>query len=172
MTATPGSTHNAGNEAVIGATQTPHIPKATSTRARGRTRRKSPLDTTWIVRRTSFGSAIRTTLTVCQAPPLSCATWESRAHFYHAGPRTVSGRRSGPCTAGPTNATQTGEYCQITNEEPRTLRREVLDRLQSVVGCGHHVLRILPRDDGPTKDRLGRNAFDGHHLGLAPASVT
>jgi len=41
-TETPGGTHDAGNETAIRATQTPHIPKATSTRARGRTRRKSP----------------------------------------------------------------------------------------------------------------------------------
>ena len=45
-TETPGVTHDAGNQAAIGATQTPHISKATSTRDRGRTRRKSPLDTT------------------------------------------------------------------------------------------------------------------------------
>ena len=30
-TETPRGTHNAGNEAATGATQTPHIPKATST---------------------------------------------------------------------------------------------------------------------------------------------
>jgi len=57
-TETPGGAHDAGNEAAIGATQTPHIPKATSTRALGRTRRKSPFDTAGIIRRTSFGLAI------------------------------------------------------------------------------------------------------------------
>ena len=31
QTETPGGTHDAGNEAAIGATQTPHIPKAIST---------------------------------------------------------------------------------------------------------------------------------------------
>jgi len=74
LTETPAGTYDAGNEVAIGATQTPHIPKATSTRARGRTRRKSPLDTAGIIRRTSFGSAIRTTSTACQAPPLSFTT--------------------------------------------------------------------------------------------------
>ena len=73
-TETPSSTHDARNEAAIGATQTPHIPEATSTRARGRTRRKSPLDTTWIVRRTPLGPAIRTASTAFQATPLSFAT--------------------------------------------------------------------------------------------------
>jgi len=51
-TETPGGTHNARNEAAIGATQTPHITEATSARACGRTRRESSLNTTGIVRRT------------------------------------------------------------------------------------------------------------------------
>jgi len=74
MTETPGTTHNARNEAAIRATQTPHIPKASSTRARGRTRRKSPLDTTWIICRTPLGPAIRTASTAFPAPPLPFAT--------------------------------------------------------------------------------------------------
>jgi len=45
-TETPGATHYAGNEAAIRATQTPHIPKATRTRAHDRTRGKPPLNTT------------------------------------------------------------------------------------------------------------------------------
>jgi len=73
-TETPSGTHNARNEAAIGATQTPYIPEATSTRARGRTMRESPLNTTWIVHRTPLGSAIRTVSTTFQAPPLPFAT--------------------------------------------------------------------------------------------------
>ena len=73
-TETPGGTHNARNEAAAGATQAPCVPKATSTRARGRARRKSSLDTTRIVSRTSFGPAVRTTLTAFPTPPLSFAT--------------------------------------------------------------------------------------------------
>jgi len=72
-TETPSSTHNARNEAAIGATQMPHIPEATSARARGRTRREPPLNTTCIVRRTPLRSAIRTTSTAFQAPLLSFA---------------------------------------------------------------------------------------------------
>jgi len=73
-TETPGATHNTRNEAAIGATQMPHIPEATSTRAHGGTRGESPLNTTWIVRRTPLGSAIRTASTALQAPPLPFAT--------------------------------------------------------------------------------------------------
>jgi len=73
-TETPGGTDNARNEAAAGATQAPHVPKATSTGARGRARRKSPLDTTRIVSRTSFGPAVRTTPTAFPASPFSFAT--------------------------------------------------------------------------------------------------
>jgi len=71
---TPGATHNTRDEAAIGATQTPHMPEATSTRAHGRTRGESPLNTTWIVRGTPLGSAIQTTSTALQAPPLLFAS--------------------------------------------------------------------------------------------------
>jgi len=45
-TETPGGTHDTGNEAATGATQTPHIPEGTCTRTRNRTGRKPPLDAT------------------------------------------------------------------------------------------------------------------------------
>jgi len=73
-TETPGDTHNARNEAAAGATQAPRVPKATSTGARGRARRKSPLDTTRIVSATSFGCAVQTTPTAFPAPPFSFVT--------------------------------------------------------------------------------------------------
>jgi len=73
-TETSSGTYNARNEAAAGATQAPRIPKATSTRARSRARRKSPLDTTRIVSGTSFGPAILTIPTTFPAPPLSFAT--------------------------------------------------------------------------------------------------
>jgi len=72
-TETPGATHNTRDEAAIRATQAPHIPEATSARAHGRIRREPPLNTTWIVRRTPLGSAIRTALTALQAPLLPLA---------------------------------------------------------------------------------------------------
>jgi len=71
---TPGGTHNARDEAATGATQMPRVPKATSTRARGRARRSSPLNTTRVVHGTSLGPAIRTTSTTSPTPPLSFAT--------------------------------------------------------------------------------------------------
>ena len=73
-TETPGGTHNARDETATGATQTPSIPKPTSTQARGRKRRSSPLNTTWIIRETFLGSAVRTTPTAFPAPPLSLTT--------------------------------------------------------------------------------------------------
>jgi len=73
-TETPGATHNTQDKAAIGATQAPHIPKATSVRAHGRTRREPPLNTTWIVCRTPLGSAIRTASTALQTPPLPFTT--------------------------------------------------------------------------------------------------
>ena len=73
-TETPGSTPDAGNEAAAGAAQAPRVPKATSLRASGRTRRKPPFYTTWIDSRTSFGPTIPTTLTASSTPPLSVAT--------------------------------------------------------------------------------------------------
>jgi len=143
-TETPSGTHNARNEAAIGATQTPHIPEATSARAHGRTRREPPLNTTWIIHRTPIGSALPTALTAFELPPHAFATQESFTYDYRVGPRVASGRRSGTGSTGSTGATRTGQYCQIKNEEPRNLRREEFDRLQSVVGSGHYVLRILP----------------------------
>ena len=73
-TETPGGTYHTRDEAAAGATQMPHIPKATSTRARGGTRRRSPLDTTRIVCGTSLGHAIGTAPTAFPAPPLPFAT--------------------------------------------------------------------------------------------------
>jgi len=73
-TETPGGTQDAGNEAAAGAAQAPRVPKASSLRASSRTRRKSPLYTTRIGSRTSFGPTIRTTQTASPAPPLSVAT--------------------------------------------------------------------------------------------------
>ena len=70
---TPSSSHNAGDEAATGATQTPRVPKATSTLGRGRTRGSSPLNTCRIIRGTSLGSTVRTTPTAFPAPPLSFA---------------------------------------------------------------------------------------------------
>ena len=69
-TETPGASHNARNEAATGATPTPHIPKATGTRIRGRTRRRSPLDTTQIICGATLRPAVRTTPTAFPAPPL------------------------------------------------------------------------------------------------------
>ena len=73
-TETPGGTHDVGNEAAIRVTQMPHIPEATSTRARSRTGRKPPLDATGIVRGTPLRPAIRTAPTAFQAPLLPFAT--------------------------------------------------------------------------------------------------
>ena len=73
-TETPGGTRNARNEAATGATQVPRVPKATSTQAGGRTRRKSPLNTTRIISGTSFGPAVGTTSTTFPTPLLSFAT--------------------------------------------------------------------------------------------------
>jgi len=167
----PGATHNTRDEAAIGATQTSHIPEATSARAQGRARREPPLNTTRMVRRTPLGPAIRTTSTARQTPPLSLATQESRTYDYHAGPRMASGRRSGTGLTGPTGPTRTGQYCQTKNEKPRNLRREGFDFLQSVVGSRYHVPRILPRDKRPPENRVIRNAPDRHGQSLAPQPV-
>jgi len=94
-TETPGGTHDAGNEAAIGATQTPHFPKATHTWACGRKRRKPSLNTTRIVRGTPLGPAVRTSSTAFQAPPLAIATQESGAYHHHPRSRPAGGRRSG-----------------------------------------------------------------------------
>jgi len=67
---TPGATHNTRNEAAAGATPTPHIPKATGTRTRGTTRRRSPFDTTPVICRATLGPAVRTAPTAFPAPPL------------------------------------------------------------------------------------------------------
>ena len=58
MTETPGATHDARNEAATGAITMPHIPKATGTRTRGRTGRRSPHDTTRIICRATRMPAV------------------------------------------------------------------------------------------------------------------
>ena len=74
------------------------------------------------------------------------------------------GKRSQQCTHGRKNIS-------AQTDEPRNIRRKTVNPVRHLVEVSYEIPKLLPRDQRPTKNSLGRNAAHRNSESLGPTPI-